>query len=155
MVKKSQNLVNVVCERPLMVVSTLQQVFLLPLNPYGLTSGRTLIRKEKKWQTGEDINLESFTRYLSLLIFSQKSKGACKFAIWKALNYTISFIQIFATNRFLRRMWKFLGGDTVWPEPIWIKVNSSWVLPPQHQSKYLRGSESASIEIPPFRPKFT
>jgi hypothetical protein len=43
---------------------------------------------------------------------------------------------------------------TVWPEPIWIKVNSSWLLLPQHQSTYLRGSESASIEIPPFRPQF-
>ena len=43
---------------------------------------------------------------------------------------------------------------TVWPEPIWIKVNSSWLLLPQHQSTYLRGPESASIEIPPFRAHF-
>ena len=40
---------------------------------------------------------------------------------------------------------------TVWPGPIWIKVKKSWLLLPQHQ----RGPESASIEIPPFRPKFT
>jgi hypothetical protein len=37
--------------------------------------------------------------------------------------------------------------STVWPEPIWIKVNSSRLLLPQHQSTYLRGPES--IEIPP------
>ena len=31
------------------------------------------------------------------------------------------------------------------------KVNSSWLLLPQHQSKYPRGPESVSIEIPPFQ----
>ena len=46
-------------------------------------------------------------------------------------------------------------GPTVWPEPICIKVKKSWILLPQHQSTYPRGPESASIEIPPFRPKFT
>ena len=44
---------------------------------------------------------------------------------------------------------------TVWQEQIWIKVKKSWLLLPQHQSTYPRGPESASIEIPPFRPKFT
>ena len=44
---------------------------------------------------------------------------------------------------------------TVWPEPIWIKVNGWWEILPQHQSTYLRGQESASFEIPPFRSKFT
>ena len=80
---------------------------------------------------------------------------------------------------------------TVWPEPIWIKVKSSWQILPQHQSSYIlrrwnhhqrfvlcsngqiyggdfakfcgllriyelypKGPESASIEIPPFRPHF-
>ena len=42
--------------------------------------------------------------------------------------------------------------NIVWPQPIWIKVRSSWQIPPQHQSTYLGGPESASIEIPPFRP---
>ena len=41
---------------------------------------------------------------------------------------------------------------TVWPEQIWIKVKKSWLLLPQHLSTYPRGTESASIEIPPFRP---
>ena len=41
---------------------------------------------------------------------------------------------------------------TVWPQPIWKKVRSWWQIPPQHQSTYLGGPESASIEIPPFRP---
>ena len=41
---------------------------------------------------------------------------------------------------------------TVRPEPIWIKVSGLWQIPPQHQSTYLGGPESASIEIPPFRP---
>ena len=41
---------------------------------------------------------------------------------------------------------------TVWPEPIWIKVSGWWQIPPQHQITYLGGPESASIEIPPFRP---
>ena len=44
---------------------------------------------------------------------------------------------------------------TVWPEPIWIKVKKSGILLPQHQSTYPSGPESVSIEIPPFRPKFT
>ena len=35
------------------------------------------------------------------------------------------------------------------------KVNTSQLLLPQHQSTYPRGPESASIVIPPFRPKFT
>ena len=43
---------------------------------------------------------------------------------------------------------------TVWLEPIWKKVNTSQLLLPQHQSTYPRGPESASIEIPPFRPHF-
>ena len=44
---------------------------------------------------------------------------------------------------------------TVWPEPILIKVSGWWQIPPpQHQSTYLGGPESASIEIPPFRPHF-
>ena len=43
---------------------------------------------------------------------------------------------------------------TVWPEPIWIKVSGWWQIPPQHQSAYLGGPESASIEIPSFRPHF-
>ena len=43
---------------------------------------------------------------------------------------------------------------TVWPQPIWIKVRSSWQIPLQHQSTYLGGPKSASIEIPPFRPHF-
>ena len=51
----------------------------------------------------------------------------------------------------LKRKWLC----TVWPQPIWIKVRSLWQISPQHQSTYLGGPESASIEIPPFRPKFT
>ena len=43
---------------------------------------------------------------------------------------------------------------TVWPEPTWIKVKKSWQIP-LYQSTYLGGPESASIEIPPFRPQFT
>ena len=42
--------------------------------------------------------------------------------------------------------------STVWPEPILKKVSGWWQIPPQHQSTYLGGPESASIEIPPFRP---
>ena len=41
---------------------------------------------------------------------------------------------------------------TVWQQSIWIKVRTLWQIPPQHQSTYLGGPESASIEIPPFRP---
>ena len=41
---------------------------------------------------------------------------------------------------------------TVWPQPIWKKVRSWWQIPPQHQSAYLGGPESALIEIPHFRP---
>ena len=49
---------------------------------------------------------------------------------------------------------KFLNKITVWPELISIKVKKSWLLLPQHQSTYPRGSESALIEIPPFRSVF-
>ena len=38
--------------------------------------------------------------------------------------------------------------NTVWPEPIWKKVNTSQLLLSKHQSTYPRGPESASIEIP-------
>ena len=44
--------------------------------------------------------------------------------------------------------------STVWPEPIWKKIKTSRILLPQHQSTYPRGPESASIEIPTFRPHF-
>ena len=45
---------------------------------------------------------------------------------------------------------------TVWPRPIWIKVNSSWLYDHSIQvHMYPRGPESASIETPPFRPKNT
>ena len=40
---------------------------------------------------------------------------------------------------------------TVWPEPIWIKVKTWWQVLPQHQSTYLRGPESSSMEITPFK----
>ena len=46
---------------------------------------------------------------------------------------------------------KFWSHLTVWPQPIWKKLGQ---IPTQHQSTYLGGSESASIEIPPFRPHF-
>ena len=46
----------------------------------------------------------------------------------------------------------WLSSYTVWPQPIWIKVRSSWQIPLQHQSTYLGGPESVSIKIPPFRP---
>ena len=45
-------------------------------------------------------------------------------------------------------MFHWFSKNTVWPEPIWIKVNSSWILLPQHQSTCPRGSESASISDP-------
>ena len=54
--------------------------------------------------------------------------------------------------RILRLFAKYT--DTVWPQPILKKVRSWWQIPLQHQSTYLGGPESASIEIPPFRPHF-
>ena len=42
----------------------------------------------------------------------------------------------------------------LWPQPILIKVSGWWQIPPQHQTTYLGGPESASIEIPSFRPHF-
>ena len=45
----------------------------------------------------------------------------------------------------------FICSSTVWPQPIWIKVRTSWQIPLQHQSTYLGGSKSAWIEITPFR----
>ena len=43
---------------------------------------------------------------------------------------------------------------TVWPEQSWTKGNGWWQILPQHQSTDLRDPESASFEIPPFRPHF-
>ena len=40
------------------------------------------------------------------------------------------------------------------PEPTWLKVKTWWQILPLHRSTYLRGWESASIEIPSFRPHF-
>ena len=59
-------------------------------------------------------------------------------------------IQIFCIDEHFVNL---LKSWPVWPVPIRKKVNTSQLLPPQHQST--RGPESASIEIPPFRPKFT
>ena len=39
------------------------------------------------------------------------------------------------------------GYITVWPEPIWIKVKKSLLLP-QYQSTYSRGPDSVSIKSP-------
>ena len=55
--------------------------------------------------------------------------------------------------------WNFLAAQmvafsTVWPQPILKKVRTWWQIPPQDQSTHLGGPESASIEIPPFRPHF-
>ena len=47
---------------------------------------------------------------------------------------------------------EFFDAGWVWTEPIWIKVKSWWQILPQHQSTYLRGRESASIEISLFIP---
>ena len=68
---------------------------------------------------------------------------------WLISNMYLSNIHI------LLRKQSYVYCITVWPGPIWIKVKKSWLLLPQYQSKYPRGPESASIEIPPFRPKFT
>ena len=50
--------------------------------------------------------------------------------------------------------WKYVNSKcwfyTVWPQPILKKVRSWWQISPQHQSTYLGGPESASIEIPHF-----
>ena len=61
-----------------------------------------------------------------------------------------SLLDIFLSKNFT----KSHRSDTVWPEPIWIKVKIWWQILPQHQSSYLTGTESASIEIPSFRPHF-
>ena len=59
-----------------------------------------------------------------------------------------------ATKEVVLRGGHFQLMDTVWPQPIWKKVRSWWEIPPQHQSTYLGGPESASVEIPAFRPHF-
>ena len=64
------------------------------------------------------------------------------------------FFQILQMQNADQDSLKKVGAITVWPEPIWIKVTSWWQILPQHQSTYLRGPESASIEIPSFRPHF-
>ena len=48
---------------------------------------------------------------------------------------------------------KKINHFTVWPQPIWIRVNCWWQILPQHQSTYIRGPESVSIEIPPYQTK--
>ena len=41
------------------------------------------------------------------------------------------------------QMLDFLSLSTVWPQPIWKKVSTSWQIQPQHQSTYLGGPKSA------------
>ena len=102
-----------------------------------------------------------------VLIFAQQAKhfwvkilfkGAFRLFSQNFITYQLDVIVTTSQNSKL-----FLFHDrselttyiTVWPQPIWKKVRTSWQIPPQHQRTYQGGPESASIEIPPFRPKFT
>ena len=92
------------------------------------------------------------TLYVISLLTLMTTMGPKAFlgSIWH-FNVT-SISRNLQTDRF--KFWeaKYLVKSTVWPQPIWIKVRTSWQIPLQHQSIYLGGPESASIEIPPFRP---
>ena len=72
--------------------------------------------------------------------------------VWDAATATkVCFFNYFYS--FCKNSWDFIILSifllvTVWPQPIWKKVRSSWQMPPQHQSTYPGGAESASIEIP-------
>ena len=65
-------------------------------------------------------------------------------------SFQIIFVKLF----FDASLENFIELAAVWLEPIWIKVNGWWQILRQHQRTFLRGPESASIEIPPFRPYF-
>ena len=52
----------------------------------------------------------------------------------------------FESHRHAWYLWsrnQHTGTVTVWPQPIWLKVRTSWEIPPQHQSTYLGGPKSA------------
>ena len=86
---------------------------------------------------------------LTQLSGSQLAWSACLYYvrcgnIWRICQYLKDFVNI----------WRICHTCTVWPQPIWKKVRTLWQIPPQHHCTYLGGPESASIEIPPFRPHF-
>ena len=76
--------------------------------------------------------------------------------VWKGTTILSASQQTFDPSYFVMALVpiQYKLYSTKWPEPIWIKVRSWWQILPQHQSTYLGGPESASIEIPPFRPHF-
>ena len=67
--------------------------------------------------------------------------------------YNFAVIILFIVH-FFTQLYKLPCSYTVWPQTIWIKVRTSWQIQPQHQSTYLGGPESASFEIPSFKPHF-
>ena len=85
---------------------------------------------------------------------------ASRMLIWDVILGQFSISNFRALRRPWDQNWSSLQtmfnlssiSSTVWPEPILKKVSGWWQIPPQHQSTYLGGPESASIEIPPFRP---
>ena len=90
---------------------------------------------------------------ISILIFS-----ACVACKKSSLKYTKNQVQFHELD-ISKIKCRWIGDIvacffTVWPQPIWITVRTWWQIPSQHQSTYLGGPESASIEIPPFRPFF-
>ena len=65
--------------------------------------------------------------------------------------YSYTYISFKMLKLVKKKIKSFFVGVTVWPQPIWKKVRTSWQIIPQHQRKYLGGPKSAWIEIPPFR----
>ena len=119
---------------------------------------------QPKWQQG-DAKIGKNSKYTKTRYNTVKSSeitatmtlqipmiGRYIWQLLSSLSESKSIIYILSLRRILSGLTATI---TVCPEPIWIKVNCRWQLLPQHQTTYLRGPESASIEIPPFRPHFT
>ena len=106
--------------------------------------------QQKYWKSYRDETSHGFR-------FASNSCGAICWCLMSTLitNGSSQSILNLQNKKYLSIELIWLFWNTIWPEPIWIKVSGWWQISPQHQSTYLRGPESESIEIPLFRPKFS
>ena len=119
-------------------------------NDHKMANGPNYFLKEISYFLASDICIKHyFLRYIikmcsMILIYGRNTswtKNASTEMIWTHCDLSVV---VSSWNYEINGMRSF-----------WLKLKIWWQLQPQHQSTYLRGPESASIEIPTFRPKFT
>ena len=113
-------------------------------------------KKNTADKSDDDIDPEQFARILELLT-NPKLKNILRPEIADALEDNLSVLQktdSFEAQRCVLNQ-RFCLTEHSMARANLNKSKKSWLLLPQHQSTYPRGQESASIDISPFRPKFT